>query len=486
MSSKTTSPLKATIWSFVERLSTEIMTFVIGVLLARLLSPSDYGIIGLTTIFIVVSNVFIESGFSNALIRKIDRSEKDLSTAFIFNVVVGILLYGLLFFCSGLIADFFSEPILVDLIRIVGLNVLFNSLCIVQNALLTAQLNIRLLTIINLCSQIPSGIFAIYFAYKGYGVYALAVQSVLCSFLRTVLLWMLAKWRPVEPFDKQSFCYLWGFGSKLLLSSLIGTIVGNINSFLIGKYIGKSDLGYYSKGNSLSMHVSSITIGIVQKVGLPLLSKYQNDIEVLKNHFQSMMKLLVLIIAPLSAYFVYEAKDIILFLWTDKWLDTVPMFQLIVCCVVLGPMGAMSLSLMSVMNRTDIVLKIEIIKKTVFLIVIFYSFRYGIFGLLIGQIFNNVFAALVNMYPTRRLLNYSLMSQLFDVTKYVVYAYVIGLPLYYFISTDYYLLNIVLFFVLYFSAYCLFLWLIKDELFLKYSEVFFYGVKNKLISRAKD
>lgn len=479
MPSKTTSPIGATIWSFIERLSSEAMTFVIGVVLARLLAPSDYGIIGLTTIFIVISNVFIDSGFSNALIRKIDRNEKDLSTAFLFNLAVGSFLYALLFVCAGVIADFFEEPLLVILIRIVGLNVLLNSLCIVQNALLTAQLNIRLLTIINLSSQIPSGIVAIYLAYSGFGVYALAIQTVMCSFIKTIMLWFFAEWRPAERFNMQSFHYLWGFGSKLLLSSLIGTIIGNLHSFLIGKYIGKSDLGYYSKGNTLSMHVSSITIGIVQKVGLPLLSQYQHNIDELRSHFQTMMKLLVLIIAPLSAFFVYEAKDIVLFLWTDKWLDTVPMFQLIVCCVVLGPMGAMSLSLMSVMNRTDIVLKIEILKKSVFLAVIFYSFQYGIFGLLIGQIFNNVFAALVNMYPTKNLLRYSYMSQLIDVSKYVIYAYVIGLPLFYVIATDSHLLNIILFFALYFSTYCLFLRLIKDELFLKYSVVFINTLKNK-------
>ncbi len=483
MSSKSASPIKATIWSFVERLSTEIMSFVIGVILARLLSPSDYGVIGLTTIFLVISNVFIDSGFSNALIRKVDRTEKDLSTAFYFNFVIGGISYILLFLFSNLIAVFFEEPLLVDLIRIVGLNVMLHSLCIVQNAILTSQLNIRLLTVINLSSQIPSGIVAIYLAYNGFGVYALAVQTVLCSVIRTIMLWVCVKWRPRERFDKQSFNYLWGFGSKLLLSSLIGQLVGNIHSFLIGKYIGKADLGYYSKGNSLSMHVSSITIGMVQKVGLPLLSQYQDDVELLKKQFQTMMNLLVLIIAPISAFFVYEAKDIVLFLWTDKWLDTVPMFQLIVCCVVLGPMGAMSLSLMSAMNRTDIILKIEVIKKTVFVIVIFYSFRYGIFGLLIGQIFNNIFAALVNMYPTKNLLKYSYVSQLIDVTRYIVFAYLVGLPWCYVVSTDFHLLNILIFFILYFSTYCLLLRIIKDELFLKYSAIFINGCKHKLFGK---
>ena len=222
---------------------------------------------------------------------------------------------------------------------------------------------------------------------------------------------------------------------------------------------------------------------MVQKVGLPLLSQYQNDVELLKKQFQTMMNLLVLIIAPISAFFVYEAKDIVLFLWTDKWLDTVPMFQLIVCCVVLGPMGAMSLSLMSAMNRTDIILKIEVIKKTVFVIVIFYSFQYGIFGLLIGQIFNNIFAALVNMYPTKNLLKYSYVSQLIDVTRYIVFAYLVGLPWCYVVSTDFHLLNILIFFILYFSTYCLLLRIIKDELFLKYSAIFINGCKHKLFGK---
>ena len=212
------------IWSLFDRLGAQFVTFIIGIVLARLLTPADYGLVGIIAIFIAVSNVLIEGGFSNALIRKLDRTESDLSTAFYFNVVVGIFLYVLLFFLAPFIATYFEDPLLIPLLRIIGLNVFFNSLCIVQNAILTAELNIKLQTLISLCSQIPMGIIAIYLAYKGFGVYALAIQSVGYTFIKTILFWCFARWRPITGFSKDSFNYLLSFGSKLVGANLIGTV----------------------------------------------------------------------------------------------------------------------------------------------------------------------------------------------------------------------------------------------------------------------
>lgn len=480
MSEKTHSPYFAAAWSFIERFSSEIATFAISIILARLLSPSDYGIVGITTVFIAIFNVIIESGFSNALIRKLDRNEHDLATAFYFNAFVGIIAYSILFVTSSYIAEYFEEPVLSNLVKVVSLIVLINSFCIVPNAILTSQLNIKSQAYISIFSQIPAGIIAIFFAYHGLGLWALAIQQVFKSILTCILLWSKVHWFPKTKFSKQSFHYLWNFGSKLLLATLIGTIFNNIYSFLIGKYIGKNELGYYSKGQGLANHISTVSNGIVQKIGLPVLSKYQQDKILLQKKFRSIMCLIIMVIAPLSALCFFEAKDIIILLWTEKWKETIPMFQIIVCTLVMGPIGAMSLNLFQVVNRTDITLKLEFFKKAVFAIVIFISFQYGIYALLLGMLFNNTFAALVNMYPTKYILNYSYISQLVDLFKYIIYSYSIGYALSLIINFDCRLINILLYSIAYISTYTFILYLLKDKYFIKYSVVIYNKLRNRL------
>lgn len=468
MSDKKNTPFLAAVWSLLERLSSQIVSFAIGIVLARLLTPNEYGIVGLTTIFISLSNTFVDSGFANGLIRKIDRTEKDLATAFYFNVVVGLVAYAILWACSPLIANFFDEPLLIPLIKIIGLSVLLNSLCIVQNAILTAKLNIRLQTIIGLCGQIPAGLVAIVLAFYGWGVYTLALQTVLAAFIRTVLLWICAKWRPREGFSKESFHYLFGFGSKLLSANLIGTVFNEIYSVVIGKFFTKADLGYFTKANGLRCNVNSISSGIVQKIALPVLSKYQNDTEVLKDRFREVMRLLVMITAPLSAILCFTGRDIIVFLWTEKWLPAVIFFQILVTSNIWNPIGQLSLSLLQVVNRTGTILKLEFPKKSLCVLFIVVGIQYGVIGLAFAQFFINFSAALINLYPTKKILQYSYAMQLFDLVKYMLIAYPIAWGITKGIQTDIHLLNIILSTALYVPAYCLVLYLSRDAIALKY------------------
>lgn len=465
--------IKAFLWSFLDRFSAEIVSFVIGVILARLLSPYDYGIVGLTTIFVVFSNVFIEAGFSNALIRKVNRTEKDLSTAFYFNVVVGISIYLILFLTSPYIANYFDEDILTILVRIIALNVLLNSLSIVQNAILTANLNIRLQALINFAAQVISGLAAIFCAYKGLGLYSLVVQSVASTFLRTVFLWIFTKWRPREHFSKESFIYLWGFGSKLLLATTIGTAFNQIYTILIGKYIGKNELGYYSKGNSLANHVSTIGNGVIQKVTVPILAGYQQDYKLLRDKFRELMKLLVLIMAPICAICFFCAEDIIVFLWTDKWLEASNMFKFLILGVMWQPIGNLSLCLLQVVNKTGLILKLEFPKKFMYVIIIIAGFRYGIYGLLIGHVLINIIASVVNMIPTKRILLYSYFGQLYDILRYILLAFVIGYIVSFIVNTDLPIIDLVLFIFIYLLLFIGFLYLIKDDIFMKYSSKLF-------------
>lgn len=410
------------LWSFVDIFSRQILTFLIGIILARILSPSDYGLIGVLTIFITLSNVFIEGGFSNALIRKLDRNDRDYSTAFYFNIAVGVVFYMFLYSISPLVASFFDAPILSSLLRVVGLNVLFNSFCIVQNAILTAGLRIRIQTIISISSQIPMGIFAIYLAYKGYGVWALAIQQVGTTFLRTILLWIVAKWRPKSKFDKQSFLYLFNFGSKLVGANLLGTFFNEIYSFVIGKYIGKSSLGYYTKGKSLAEQPKGIITGVIQKVAIPTLVNYQSDKTKLREVYAKYIEVTSFIMFPIMMTLILIAPSLIVVLWTEKWLSVVILFQVLCFGYAWEPIGALNMSLLQVVNRTDYLLKLEFVKKPLLLIILFISIRWGIYGIVIGQACYSILATIINMQITRNILSYRYRDQFKDILKYFLCA----------------------------------------------------------------
>lgn len=415
--------VSAAIWSFFEKLSSQAVSFVIGIVLARLLTPYDYGVVGLTAIFIAVSNVFIDAGFANALIRNQHRTEKDLSTAFYFNVVIGVLVYILLWTSTPLIANWFKEPLLIPLLKIVGINVILNSLCIVQTAILTAKLNIRLQTIINLSAQIPAGVIAVLMAYRGMGVYSLAMQTVLSSLIKVVLFWIFAKWFPKERFSKGAFLELWNFGSKLLGANLIGTLFSQIYTVIIGKYVGKKELGYFSKANGLCTNVDGVTSGIVQKVALPVLARYQGDEDELTKKFRTIMRLLVMMIAPMTAILCFSSDEIVILLWTEKWLYCSLLFKVLIVGIMFGPLGQMSLSLMQTVGKTSMILKLEMPKKVLYCIYIIIGFQYGVLGLAVAQVFINISGSLVNMWATKKILPYSYWGQIKDIVRYMILAF---------------------------------------------------------------
>lgn len=465
---KRTSGFVAVIWSLIERLSSQVISFLLGIVLARLLSPSDYGIVGMTMIFILLSNVFIEAGFANALIRKTNRTEQDLSTAFYFNVLIGILAYCILWIGSPFIADWFKEPLLSLLIRISGVNVLLNSLCIVQTALLTANLDIRRQTIINLCGQIPAGLITAILAYNGLGVYALVFQTIIASCIRVIMLWLYTPWRPQEKFNRESFLSLWNFGSKLLGANLIGTTFNQVSSVLIGKYIGKSDLGYYSKASNLCGNIDSVSSGVVQKVALPMLSEFQKDKVLLSEKFREMMRLLIMGMAPLISFFCFTASDIIVILWTEKWIQCAFVFQILIVGAAFNPIGHMSLSLMQTVGNSALILKLEVPKKIIYCIYLAIGFCYGLVGLAVAQVLINITGALINMWATKRIVKYSYMRQIVDVLGYMVIAFIVGYIWFNMIHTGYMFFNILLMFMLIVFTYFAILVMIKDAILIKY------------------
>lgn len=240
--------LSGVIWSFTENFMLQIIQFVIGVLMARILTPGDYGLVGMLSIFMAVSQALVNSGFSNALTRKIDRTELDCSTVFYFNIVVGLVLYLAIFFAAPLIAQFYKAPLLEDLTKVIALPLIFNSLCIVQQARLTIKMDFKTQAKISVTSSIVTGLSGLAMAYSGFGVWTLAYSSVIGAVVRCILMWWLAHWKPLWAYSWQSFRELFSYGSKLLASGLIDTIYGNIYPLIIGRLFSAKELGYYSRG----------------------------------------------------------------------------------------------------------------------------------------------------------------------------------------------------------------------------------------------
>lgn len=414
--------VRGTVWSFIDNSSTMFLSFIIGIVLARLLSPADYGTVGVLSIFLALANTFVDCGFGNAIIRKKGYTQEDTSTAFFFNAGVGILVYLVLFLISPLVADFFKMPILKILLRVLGLVVFFNGLSIVQTAQFTAQLKIKTLMYVNVGTQIPMGLVGIYFAYQGYGVWTLVIQQVGSSVLKTILLWYLSKWRPSLTFKKESFNYLFNFGWKLLGANLMGTFFNEIYGFVIGRMMGASDLGLYSKAKQLANTPMTILNNVINRVVLPILVQTQGDKSQVRNVYSKLIQLVIFFVAPAYFLLVVIARPLINIIWTTKWSGTIVLFQIFCVGMIFGPISQLNFSLLQLLNRTDLTLKLEFIKKPVLLIILLVSIPFGVKGVVIGASAYNIYGSLVNMSPTRKLLDYSYRNQLIDILKYVVVA----------------------------------------------------------------
>ena len=260
------------VWSFVERFATQGVQFLFGIILARLLSPEDYGTIAMPLVFLAIVQCFIDSGFSTALIRKPDLTEEDLSTAFYFNIGVGAICYFALFLTSPLIADFYNTPILSDLLKVTALATLFNPLCAVQQAILTRKIDFKTQAIVSLSGAIVSGSVGLVMAYSGYGIWSLVFQQVGGYVIRTILLWILGRWKPKRKWSWESFRYLWGFGSKMLGSALLDTTYNNIYPIVIGNFFSANDLGNYTRAQQFATLPSSNVTGVLQRVTFPILN----------------------------------------------------------------------------------------------------------------------------------------------------------------------------------------------------------------------
>lgn len=425
LTDKTLSGVK---WSAIGRFSTQGISFVIGILLARILSPSDYGVIGMIGIFMAIAQTFIDSGFGSALIRKKDCSDTDYSTAFYFNIAVGIVSYLILFFSAPLIADFFKTPILIDIVRVLSINLFLNSLSIVQTAKLTAAVDFKSQAKISLIATIVSGCIGLIMAYSGYGVWSLVYQSVSLSIVRTILFWIVTKWRPQRIFSKESFNYLFGFGSKILSASILHTIYANLTTILIGKFYTTQDLGYYSRGESLASLPSSNLTSILQSVTYPIMSKIQDDDERLIQVYRKYICITSMVIFFGMCLLVALAKPLILVILGDKWTFSIIYLQVFCFAYMFDHICQLNLNILYVKGRSDLVLRLEVIKKTISISMIIAAIPFGVLAICISRALYTQIAVIINTYYTGKIFGLGYLVQFKDFSKYFIYSIIAAIP----------------------------------------------------------
>lgn len=403
---------KGILWSAVERFSTQGVQFLFGILLARLLTPNDYGMIAMLTIFLAVSQTFIDSGFGNALIRKPDRNEADKSTVFFFNIFMAVACYCIIFIAAPFVAQFYGMPELVNILRVLAINLIIQAFGSIQQLNLTIDLNFKTLAKVSFIGTLIGGTAGLISAYRGLGVWSLVVQQMTTTSSKVILFWILAHWRPTTFFNKESFKKMFGFGSKLLASGLLNTLYDNVYDLIIGKAFSAATLGNYSRASHFANFPSSNISGIFQRVTFPVLSKIQDDHDKLRKGYLKFLNMATLVIFPLMIGLAALSKPFILLILTEKWSNVILILQIVCIAQMWYPVHAINLNILQVMGRSDLFLKLEIIKKIEGITVLCITLPHGIIAMCYGQWFNACFGLVVNTYYSGKLLNAGLLPQL--------------------------------------------------------------------------
>lgn len=421
----------ALIWSFFDKSGQQIIQFVFTILLARLLSPDQFGLLGALAIFTSVANLLQESGFSSALIRKQNISDRDYSTVFFFNIFISIACYLFLFLGAPFISKFYNQPILMNLSRFVFLSFLFNSFGIIQNVHLIRQMNFKKNAHISLISALASGLIAVFLAYFGYGVWSLAAQMVLQSLFRSTLLWINVKWLPSSFFSYDRLRSMAGYSSKLLLNSLFNQITSNISSIVIGKRFSMTDLGNYNQAYKFGNLPQSMIASSIQSVAFPLLSKLGDDVNVKKKIFRKIVRVVCFICFPIAAYTIVAAEPLVLFFFKEKWIGVIPILRLLVIGSSVLPLFYLLSSLLQSLGKSGILLSLEMIRNIFTLLVIIYTVRFGVDGLVLGTSCVAVISFFIVYHVAGKYINYTTTEVFKDITPYALIAAFSFLPTYF-------------------------------------------------------
>lgn len=423
--------VKGTFWSAADSVLAQVVTFVVGIVLARLLSPEEYGLIGLVSIFTTVMLGVVDSGFSNALIRKKDVTKEDYNTLFLSNLFISIALFFLLFICAPWISRFFERPQLVVLIRVMGLILILQALSIVQNTILTKRIDFKTKTKASVISAVISGVIGIAMALAGSGVWSLVAQQLSRQLIYSILLWIFNKWWPQLKLNIESFKYMWGFGWKLLVSGLLDNIWKELYQVVVGKFYSPAALGQYTRSRQYATLFSSNLTVIVQRVTYPVLAEIQTDQERMVSGYRRIIKTTMFITAVIMLFMGAVAEPLIYCLIGPQWYQAATFLPLICISMSLYPLHAINLNMLQVQGRTDIFLYLEVIKKILAIGPICLGIFVDINWMLIGSIIVGVLSFFLNSYYTGKKLGYSSWMQLKDVAPSYGLAAFISLSVYF-------------------------------------------------------
>nr|WP_025533545.1 lipopolysaccharide biosynthesis protein [Vibrio parahaemolyticus] len=415
MSDLTIKTQKGLKWSAVERILTQAVQLGITLFLARLLGPTAFGLVGMLAVFIAIANVFVDSGFTSALIRKIDRSDSDLNTAFYYNVAVAILCYFIMYISAPSIAKFYQQPELQVLLRVLGIAVLINSFTLIPRVKLNAELDFKTQAKISIISVLVSGSSAVVLAINGFGIWALVTQTLLNAGCTALLFNLFSPWFPYGRINKQSFDYLFGYGSKLLLSGLLDVIYNNLYQVIIGKKFSPVEVGQFTQANQLTSVPAMTLTGIIQRVIFPMFSQLQDKPEKMESAYRLTLKMAAIVIFPLIVGLGLIAKPLFTSLLGAQWQFAADLLSILCLGYMLYPIHSINLNLLQVKGRSDLFLKLEVLKKLIGVIILLISIPYGVLAMCIGLGITSYLALLFNTYYTAKLTKISQWQQCKDL-----------------------------------------------------------------------
>ena len=418
------------LWRFAERIGAQGVSFIVSIVLARLLDPELYGTIALVLVYTTILNVFVDNGLGNALVQKKEADDLDFSSVFYFNVALCCVLYLIMFFASPLIADFYNDSTLTPLIRVLSLTLVISGVKNIQYAYVSRTMQFKRFFFSTLGGTVGAGIIGIFMAYKGYGVWALAVQYVFNAAVDTTILWITVKWRPRRAFSWERLKGLMSYGWKLVVSALLDTGYQELRQLIIGKKYTSADLAFFNRGRQFPNLIVENVNSSINSVMFPTLSRVQDDRVRLKEMTRRAMKTSIFIMAPLMAGLAFCAEPIVRLLLTEKWMECVPYMRIFCFSFLLYPVHTANLNAIKAMGRSDIFLKLENIKKIVGLALLLSTMWFGVMAMAYSLVVSGILSVMINAWPNRKLMGYSYSDQIRDILPSVLLALVMGLAVY--------------------------------------------------------
>lgn len=406
---------KGLYWSFFNQFANYGMQFCVGIVMARLLSPSDYGITALPAVFMAVAMILQDTGLCDAMVRKPDLMDRDLSTAFYYSTGMGIVMYTILFFASPLIADFYNTPVLVPLIRVSALCFLWGTLITPQAVILKRKLDFKTTARISVTTKIFSACIGIGMALAGFGLWALVLSGLLSGLLYMILIWFAVRWLPTTGWSKDSFRYLWRYGNKMMASAMLDTLYRNIAPIFIGKYYSPSQLGIYNRAQNYANMPSQNVTGVIQNVTFPVLSKLQGDDERLAINYRRMLRCTAFVIFPVMMMLAALARPLVITMVTAKWEPCIILLQIMCFSMMWYPVHSINLNLLMVKGRSDLFFRLEVMKKIMGLSILVFTLPMGLVYFCLGGILSSMISLVINTYYTGKLINVGYLKQMKDL-----------------------------------------------------------------------